>query len=69
VRSWSREKLAAVKAEGRRIESDLAGVMDRGPQDARVQELVGQYEEIRPGFAGFLRDAMAVYAESLKART
>jgi MerR family transcriptional regulator, thiopeptide resistance regulator len=100
VRSWSREKLAAVKAEGRRIEHDLAAAMDRGPGDARVQGLVGQlhqhlrhfyeptpetiaglgrmyvehpdfkerYEAIRPGLADFLRDAMALYAESLKRR-
>jgi hypothetical protein len=28
-----------------------------------------RYEGIRPGLAAFLRDAMAVYAESLKPRT
>jgi MerR family transcriptional regulator, thiopeptide resistance regulator len=45
VRSWSREKLAAVKAEGERIGRDLGAAMDRGPSDARVQALIGAFHQ------------------------
>jgi DNA-binding transcriptional MerR regulator len=48
VRAWSKEKLAAVKAEGERITGSLAELMDRGPSDAHVQALVGElYEHLR----------------------
>ena len=100
MRSWSKENLAAVKAEGERITRDLGAAMDHGPEDARVQALVGElhlhlrqfyeptpetiaglgrlyvehpdfrarYEAVRPGLAAFLREAMAVYAASLRRR-
>jgi DNA-binding transcriptional MerR regulator len=48
VRSWSKEKLAAVKAEGERITGALGAAMDRGPEDAHVQSLVAEfYEHLR----------------------
>jgi DNA-binding transcriptional MerR regulator len=48
VRSWSKEKLAAVRAEGEGITSELSGLMDRGPLDPSVQALAGRfYEHLR----------------------
>jgi len=45
VRSWPKEKLAAVKAEGERITRDLASEMERGPADPRVQALVAEFHQ------------------------
>jgi hypothetical protein len=48
VRSWSREKLAAVKAEGARITGALGAATDRRPEDPHVQSLVAEfYEHLR----------------------
>jgi DNA-binding transcriptional MerR regulator len=48
VRSWSKEKLGAVKAEGERITGALGAAMDRGPDDPYVQSLVAEfYEHLR----------------------
>lgn len=63
VRSWSKEKLTAVKAEGERITGALGAAMDRGPDDPHVQSLVAvfyvdlrHYDEPTPEvFAGLGR--------------
>jgi DNA-binding transcriptional MerR regulator len=48
VRSWTKEKLAAVRADGERITAALGAAMDRGPDDPQVQALVGEfYEHLR----------------------
>lgn len=43
VRSWSKERLAEVRAEGERITGEMASLMDRGPSDPRVQELAAAF--------------------------